>query len=291
MLQRSNAELHELLNNFTLLTGIKIAVNDCNQTFGFSSHPSDFCDKMQANSRFHKACVTCDIRAQKNAAKLRRGILYRCHVGFWEYIAPIFSDDVVVGFVTTGMFVDGTAEEYQVLKQNFFAYNVCGEDFEAVYASAPRFTPDQIVAACNIVEACISHINYKNLIKINYLNKMQKIDQYIADHLSDDLSIAALCKHFSMTRANLYEQFGAYCSQGIAAFIREKRLTKSRELMQESSMSITEIATLVGYPDYNYFSKVFRRQYGISPRNFRKSKLNRPPSQGAENTGNLYADI
>lgn len=270
MLYVVSTELQEFLDNFYILTGIKVAINDCDVTFGVVSHSNDFCDKMQSNPAFHDACMACDARALADCKRAKTGILYRCHAGFYEYISPVFFEEVMVGFMTTGMITDGTPEEHDNLKSNLAKYGVAEEDFERFYQSLFHFTPERIVAACHVVEACISHIYYRKMVKVRYLDRMQQIDRFISSNLGANLSIDRLCKEFLMNRTELYKQFGAYCGIGIADYIRKKRLSAACELMITTNLTITQIATNVGYADYNYFAKVFRKHYGINPSDYRK---------------------
>ena len=55
-------------------------------------------------------------------------------------------------------------------------------------------------------------------------------------------------------------------TNGIASFIKLKRLTKAKELVLKTDMPIPTIADSVGFSDYNYFLRVFKKHYGISPK-------------------------
>ena len=54
------------------------------------------------------------------------------------------------------------------------------------------------------------------------------------------------------------------------SFLQEYRVRKSLSYLTDTDTSISEIAGLVGIPDSNYFSKVFSRVMGCSPRDYRK---------------------
>lgn len=47
---------------------------------------------------------------------------------------------------------------------------------------------------------------------------------------------------------------------------KSKRLLKAKELLQATDMSVAEIATAVGFSDYNYFLRAFKKAFGISPK-------------------------
>ena len=53
-------------------------------------------------------------------------------------------------------------------------------------------------------------------------------------------------------------------------FISDKRLEKSRQMLAETDLSIKEITGEVGYNDQNYFSRIFKNKYGLSPKEYRK---------------------
>jgi len=61
-----------------------------------------------------------------------------------------------------------------------------------------------------------------------------------------------------------------YTSGGVANFIRKKRLEKAKLLIKTTEMKIPEISNAVGFSDYNYFLRVFKKQFGISPKKYRK---------------------
>ncbi|GJM80120.1 hypothetical protein HMSSN139_26160 [Paenibacillus sp. HMSSN-139] len=52
------------------------------------------------------------------------------------------------------------------------------------------------------------------------------------------------------------------------------RLSKACELLKQPSLLIKEVAEQAGFPDIYYFSKAFKKKYGVSPLTFRKQQLN-----------------
>jgi two-component system response regulator YesN len=68
----------------------------------------------------------------------------------------------------------------------------------------------------------------------------------------------------------LTKQFRESGSQSINQYLTEVRLKKAGELLEHSEESITQIAFLVGYKDSNYFSTVFSKTFGVSPKVYRE---------------------
>lgn len=82
MLYVVSTELQDFLNNFYTLTGIKVAINDCDITFGVVSHSDDLCDRMQSNPAFHDACMACDAKALADCKKAKKE--------FYIAVMPVF---------------------------------------------------------------------------------------------------------------------------------------------------------------------------------------------------------
>jgi YesN/AraC family two-component response regulator len=73
----------------------------------------------------------------------------------------------------------------------------------------------------------------------------------------------------------IYEIFKNTFNSTVADYVKKCRLKKAAELLKETSYSVNLIADKIGVPDYNYFSKIFKVAYGISPREFRKKERER----------------
>ena len=69
-----------------------------------------------------------------------------------------------------------------------------------------------------------------------------------------------------------HEIFKEYFDATPAEYIKECRVEKACELLRSTRLPVCEIAEICGIPDYNYFSKIFKRKLGISPREFRKDR-------------------
>ena len=59
-------------------------------------------------------------------------------------------------------------------------------------------------------------------------------------------------------------------NMGISSYLRLKRIEKAKEYLQNYSLSLKEISYKVGFNDYNYFSQIFKKNVGISSKEYRK---------------------
>ena len=99
---------------------------------------------------------------------------------------------------------------------------------------------------------------------------LESVKSYIEDHLGEDITIEIICNQIEIGRTKLYEIFKKELNIGISKYILRRRMHKAKSLLKNSDLSIHQIAECVGFTDYNYFSRVYKKTYGKSPKNYRK---------------------
>ena len=94
---------------------------------------------------------------------------------------------------------------------------------------------------------------------------------YIAQHYMEDLAVKDIAGYLGYSEAYFCKLFKQSFGHSFVSYLTDYRMQKAEELMLTSRLSIKEIGKTVGYPDPNYFTKVFRRVRGVSPSEFRES--------------------
>lgn len=97
-----------------------------------------------------------------------------------------------------------------------------------------------------------------------------EIARYIDAHYDEELSLQTLSELFHMDSGYLSKLFKREKDCNLIHYITLRRMEKAKEIMEsETDKPLTEVAFLVGYDDYNYFNKVFRKMEHMSPREYR----------------------
>ena len=99
-----------------------------------------------------------------------------------------------------------------------------------------------------------------------------RISSYVAENLAGDLSVMALCSAFHLSHSEIYSIFKRCFSRAPAEHVKRCRLNEACHLLEHTRMPVNKIAAAIGVPDYNYFSKIFKKEFSVSPREFRASK-------------------
>ena len=103
-------------------------------------------------------------------------------------------------------------------------------------------------------------------------NREAEILSYIERKYMKDLSVQEIAGYFGYSEAYFCKLFKQHFGHSFVTYLTDFRMKKAEDLMRTSRLSIKEIGRTVGYPDPNYFTKVFRRVRGVSPSEYRGSE-------------------
>ena len=99
---------------------------------------------------------------------------------------------------------------------------------------------------------------------------MVKLRDLLETHFSDEnFGIPDLCQTLLMSRAQLYRKVAALTGKPAASYLRSFRLQKAKELLQSTSLTVSEIAFQVGFKDLGHFSRTFLKEFGKNPSDLR----------------------
>ncbi len=97
-----------------------------------------------------------------------------------------------------------------------------------------------------------------------------KIQDYIDNHLNEELNLDFLANKFFISRSYLCKLFKKYIGVSVAQSILSRRLAKACMLLAEGKISVSKISELCGFSSANYFGLIFKKNIGLSPINYRK---------------------
>ena len=98
---------------------------------------------------------------------------------------------------------------------------------------------------------------------------VSQVQEYICLNFNHpDLRLETIASHFFVNPQHLSTVFSQESGVTLTSYINVCRMKKARQFLLEDSPSIQNVASLCGFSDSGYFSKCFRKYYGISPKNF-----------------------
>ena len=139
-----------------------------------------------------------------------------------------------------------------------------------------------------LVEQANNLIKNRNLLKEKYSTKIvaepsritfSSIDEELLKkaitHIESNIDnpeydVDAFVSDMAISRTLLYRKINDITGMSIKEFILDMRLKRSAQLLEDSQLTISEIAVRTGFNDSKYFSVCFKRHYGVSPSQFKK---------------------
>ena len=105
---------------------------------------------------------------------------------------------------------------------------------------------------------------------------MEKVLEYIMGHLETELPISQVAKHFRYNEAYFAKKFSEYFEIPYGKFIQKLRLRQAAHELNENKRALKAIALDYGYAEVRSFSKAFKKEMGMTPREFQHADISVP---------------
>jgi ligand-binding sensor domain-containing protein/signal transduction histidine kinase/DNA-binding response OmpR family regulator len=103
---------------------------------------------------------------------------------------------------------------------------------------------------------------------VNTVDKefLTRVMQLVDEHMDDpDFGVEKLARKVGMSPPILYKKIKAVSNMSVNEFVKSLRLKKAAQLLEQTDMTVYEVAYNVGYNDRKYFSREFKKQFGKTP--------------------------
>ena len=268
------SELKEVIKNFYKFTNFRVTIfnSTSKEIISYPKKNSLFCELIQENDFIFNRYFLDTVSAHNICKKNDTPYIYKSIFGLVNLVTPIIINDIIIGYVSFGQMFDSTtinsnwASIYTLLKNSHCDINLLNSELPKVSA----IDEETLSAASQLLEACASYLSTTKKLRPEDSALSYKIDNFIRTNLSEDLTIPFLCSKFNIRKTTFYKISKEYFGMGLSEYIKKVRLKKSEEYLINTNLPISEISSLVGIHDYNYFSKAFKLETRLTPREFRK---------------------
>lgn len=147
--------------------------------------------------------------------------------------------------------------------------------------SAHTLYKDGVMSEISLVTKSVTHLEqWMKLMIENVLQSLfskrppnsivQKIKEYIAGNLHMDFTREDLADYVFLNPAYISRLFKAETNLSLSDYILQERMHKAAELLLETDQAVSQIAVNLGYGNFSYFARMFKRVYGVTPQEYRK---------------------
>lgn len=288
--------LKEYLDTLTADTGWQIIIEDFygvlrrhKEIAGYLSennwHTNPYCMLIKQNTRLWKRCVALKHSTRRSIRKRGKPDFSICYCGVAEYTVPIFVGGVHIATLCAAGFLAPLSDKMteilsrktQMSQEEFRLFRE--KHLREQNAQTEKKLCSYLNIAANIIEEWA-----KDSPLIKSAGRQGEPDEkqryvlkaldHIEKHYFEDITPQSVAERYHISLSYLQHLFLKYAGEGIAAAIRRKRLERACLLLAETNRSVCDIAVSCGFFDTDYFSVIFRRNFGVTPLAFRKRHRN-----------------
>ncbi len=161
------------------------------------------------------------------------------------------------------VFYVGNSLEYERLfKRMIFELQRCQADYEEMLSILLR----------HLLILIHRQLSKQRILKNEYLDhEMDLAAQYFNDNYNSDIRVEEYAVSRGMSVSWFIRNFKAYTGSTPLQYLVSIRITNAQVLLETTAYTVTEIGRIVGYENPLYFSRIFHKQTGFSPSEYRKS--------------------
>ena len=104
-------------------------------------------------------------------------------------------------------------------------------------------------------------------------SRMEDVLAFFHQNFQEEIQVRECARRFNMSESWLIRCFRQRTGMTPQRYLTDIRLNQAKELLAASSLNIGEIAAVVGYENALYFSRIFRKYVGVSPREYREREI------------------
>lgn len=272
MLELEQSVLHKILKDFYTLTKIRIVLwdSDFHEILCYPEPRSRFCSLIRQDSTINEQCTACDIAACRRCTKTKKLVLYRCHAGLTEAVVPIQDRLGTIGYILFGQIIpEKTSKAVKSQLARTF-HEECFPGVGAAIEAISLKSEEDLSAAATVLQALTSYVLENQWVTPKKADFLRLLDSYIQRNLAQNITVETMCADFRISRSRLYAVAERFLDCGVAEYVRKKKIEAAQRLLRETELTIGAIADATGFSDYNYFSRVFRKETGMSARAYRQ---------------------
>jgi AraC-like DNA-binding protein len=261
---------------FTEATGLPVALRPV-ESWQLPHHgkrnESPFCDLMAQKSRACSACLQVQEKLSETA--VNEPCTVACAAGLSDSAVPVRLGDRLIGFLQTGQIFRkkpseaqfdrvaklvagwGLTVERKKLHDAYFSTRVVQTKLLTIFAQHLSMLSNQVL---------VQHENAEPPV-------IRRAKEFIQEHQADDISLGQVAKAVNTSTFYFCKMFKKMTGINFTDYLSRVRIEKSKNLLLNPNLRVSEIAFEVGFQSLTHFNRVFKKVLGQTPTDYRTQLL------------------
>ncbi len=265
------------------MTGLPIALQPV-ETWQLPHHgkrnENAFCALISKKSRACAACLQVQEHLCQQAANEADTVV--CPVGLSDTAVPVRMSDRLVGFLQIGQVFRKKPTEAQFNKAAHlcekWGLDVPREALRKAFFSGKVVSPKEHESAVKLLSIFAQHLAMlSNQVFIQQENSeppvITKARAYIHEHQTEEIKLGQVAKAVNMSSYYFCKMFKKITGINFTDYVARVRIEKSKNLLLNPNLRVSEIAFEVGFQSLTHFNRVFKKILGQSPTEYRAQLL------------------
>lgn len=271
---------HDYREAFRKATGLPLTLSPPGKTqrFGSELNQSPFCALMAQTNKSCAACYALQRDLEREAQLAPRTL--HCFAGLCETAVPVRVGENLVAFLSTGqVFLHRpTKSQFNRVASHLLKWGseVDLKSFEEAYFNTLVLEEDHYAACIRLLEIFARHLGdcASRLIQTHSSIEHASVTRarvFIGEHADDELSLIRIAKAVNVSANYFSTLFKQATGLNFADYVARVRIEKTKNLLLNPNLRISEIAFEVGFQSLSQFNRSFRRIAGVSPKEYTNS--------------------
>ncbi len=268
---------------FSDMTGLPIALQPV-ETWQLPHHgkrnENAFCALLSKKSRACAACLQTQEHLCQTAVAEAKTVV--CPVGLSDSAVPVHMSDRLIGFLQIGQVfrkkpTEGQFNRVAQLCQKW-GVEANREALRKAYFSGKVISQKEHDSAIKLLSIFAQHLAMlSNQVFIQQENAespvITKARAYIQEHQTEEISLGQVAKAVNMSSYYFCKMFKKVTGINFTDYVARIRIEKSKNLLLNPNLRVSEIAFEVGFQSLTHFNRVFKKILGQSPTEYRAQLL------------------
>lgn len=251
----------------------------------FLAHTNAFCMYVKSDKEKYHKCLSMIRKMHHKCSNNNETFYGMCYAGLFEYVTPIVNHNIVIGTINVGFFNSNDRLSLRQIKRLCASSDILDEETAIELfrssVSRPHQSPETLLPMMELIAEYLS-MTYDSIRKTHDTQTRKRqtsssedtilshAAEYVRQNFTNHISASELSQFCHCSESYLSHIFKRRLNVNINTYINKVRIEASKNFLVDSNASISEIANSTGFSDSNYYSRVFSKLVGISPKEYRR---------------------